>query len=171
MRCIASTREWGTSVEQWLIRDFSFFRYRHPLLGLFGRAVTSAMDLRRQSFSLLTVFCALGSVVSPRPRDRLLHPILRSMAEKNVEWCMTHGLRSLELIQALACLSNWKNASDRHTYDRSGQRIKHAVQLARDTGLFRTASVRKRVDALFPSQAAEDRHRWIRVSQECVPTD
>ncbi|CAK7236517.1 hypothetical protein SBRCBS47491_009663 [Sporothrix bragantina] len=110
--------------------------------------------------------CALGCAVSDRPRDRVVYPALLSLAEGNMKWAIAVCVKSLETIQSIIIMQYWAPVCQRQSDDPYWLRLSHAVQLARELGIHRPATIAEQVqDALsqIPGGAtSEFRERLFR---------
>ncbi|KJR82449.1 fungal transcriptional regulatory protein [Sporothrix schenckii 1099-18] len=143
-----------------------FFKYRSPLVGLLDPVLHTPEYVRATSFVLFSALCALGCAVSDRPRDRVVYPALLSLAEGNMKWAIAVCVKSLETIQAIIVMQYWAPVSQRQADDPYWLRLSHAVQLGRELGIHRPATIAEQVNnevAQIPGGATpEFRERLFR---------
>ncbi|CAK7227690.1 hypothetical protein SCUCBS95973_006629 [Sporothrix curviconia] len=143
-----------------------FFKYRSPLIGLLDPLLHTPEYVHSTSFVLFSALCALGCAVSDRPRDRVVYTALLSLAEGNMKWAIAVCVKSLETIQSIIIMQYWAPVCQRQSDDPYWLRLSHAVQLARELGIHRPATIAEQVqDALsqIPGGAtAEFRERLFR---------
>ncbi|CAK7205165.1 hypothetical protein SEUCBS139899_007930 [Sporothrix eucalyptigena] len=126
-----------------------FFKYRSPLIGLLDPLLHTPEYVHATSFVLFSAICALGCAVSDRPRDRVVYPALLSLAEGNMKWAIAVCVKSLETIQTIIIMQYWAPVCQRQSDDPYWLRLSHAVQLARELGIHRPATIAEQVqDAL-----------------------
>lgn len=101
--------------------------------------------MHANSFVLFSALCALGCAVSDRPRDRVVYPALLSLAEGNMKWAIAVCVKSLETIQTIIMMQYWAPVSQRQSDDPYWLRLSHAVQLARELGIHRPATIAEQV--------------------------
>ncbi|KAK1655799.1 fungal-specific transcription factor domain-containing protein [Colletotrichum phormii] len=139
-----------------------FFQTRNPHLGLLDTDLHTPKYVRHASFTLFSVICALGCAISTRPRDRILYPTLLSLAEANLAWSIAVPVRSLETIQAILAMKYWAPMYQRQGDDPHWLHISHAVQLAKELGINKPATITELVKALSPDETIEMRERFSR---------
>ncbi|KXH67685.1 hypothetical protein CSAL01_06848 [Colletotrichum salicis] len=139
-----------------------FFQTRNPHLGLLDPDLHTPKYVRYASFTLFSVICALGCAISTRPRDRILYPTLLSLAEANLAWSIAVPVRSLETTQAILAMKYWAPMYQRQGDDPHWLHISHAVQLAKELGINKPATITELVKALSPDETIEMRERFPR---------
>ncbi|KAH8900508.1 hypothetical protein GQ53DRAFT_128697 [Thozetella sp. PMI_491] len=122
-----------------------FFQIRNPLVGLLDANLHSPEYVHSRSFTLFSVICALGSELSSRPKDKLMSPLLYSIAERNIKWAILNAVKSLEVIQAIIDFTYWAHVSESHAQDPSWLRFGHALSIAREMRIYQPTQVSKKI--------------------------
>lgn len=156
---------------------------RNPFVGLLDETLHTPEYVYSASFTLFSVICALGCAVSLNPRDRALYPVLLSLATGNISWCVAASVRSLEIIQAIINMQFWAPISPRQSDDPYWLYLVHvstchtlcskyqdintgdsgqAVQLAREIGIDRPATIAEHVRNTAPNAPDDSRERLFR---------
>ncbi|KAL7283115.1 hypothetical protein ACG7TL_002540 [Trametes sanguinea] len=102
-----------------------FFLRLNPFINLFDPSLHSPAYIRRLSpflFTAILMACCKFFCAN-------LYPAVRRLAE---EWCVftfQEGIESVETVQALACMTYWKEPADRRTWMYIGMACRMAVNL------------------------------------------
>ncbi|KAI8998949.1 fungal-specific transcription factor domain-containing protein [Trametes punicea] len=102
-----------------------FFLRLNPFINLFDPSLHSPAYIRRLSpflFTAILMACCKFFRAN-------LYPAVRKLAE---EWCVftfAEGIESVETVQALACMTYWKEPADRRTWTYIGLACRMAVNL------------------------------------------
>lgn len=139
-----------------------FFKYRSPLIGLLDPLLHTPEYVHDTSFVLFSALCSLGCAVSDRPRDRVVYPALLSLAEGNMKWAIAVCVKSLEVVQSIIVMQYWAPACARQSDDPYWLRLSHAVQLARELGIHRPATIAEQVNARARGTSPEFKERLFR---------
>ena len=103
----------------------AFFLRLNPFINLFDPALHSHEYVRSRSLFLFTaMLMACSKFFCPE-----VYPQVRRLAQ---EWCIytfAEGVESVEVVQALACMTYWKEPSDRRTWQYIGMACRMAVNL------------------------------------------
>ena len=103
----------------------AFFLRLNPFINLFDPALHSQSYVRSRSPFLFTTML-MACCKFFRPAD---YQAVRRLAQ---EWCVytfAEGTESVETVQALACMTYWKEPSDRRTWQYIGMACRMAVNL------------------------------------------
>ncbi|KAK7432959.1 hypothetical protein QQZ08_000430 [Neonectria magnoliae] len=139
-----------------------FFKIRNPLVGLLDATLHTPNFVYSASFTLFSVICALGCAVSIRPRDQVLYPVLLSLANGNVKWCIAASVKSLETIQAIINMQYWAPLCPRQADDPYWLNLSHAVQVAREMSINKPNVVLEHIKLTAPDVSEEFRERLLR---------
>ncbi|KAF4969083.1 hypothetical protein FSARC_3606 [Fusarium sarcochroum] len=139
-----------------------FFQLRNPVIGLMDPTFHTPEYVYSTSFTLFSVICALGCAVSVRPRDRVIYPVLLSLADGNLRWSIAAAVKSLATIQAIINMQYWAPISSRQADDPYWLFVSHAVQLAREIGINRPEIVSEYVNAESQNTSSEFKDRCLR---------
>lgn len=102
-----------------------FLEIRNPMVGLLDPLLHTPAHVHSTSFTLFSVVCALGSALSKNARDRLLTPVLVSVADANLRWAMSTFVKSVETVQAMILMTYWGPAHARQCDDPYWLRLSH----------------------------------------------
>ncbi|EPE02558.1 fungal transcriptional regulatory protein [Ophiostoma piceae UAMH 11346] len=139
-----------------------FFKYRNPLIGLLDPLLHTPEYVHETSFVLFSALCSLGCAVSDRPRDRVVYPALQSLAEGNMKWSIAVCVKSLEVVQSIIVMQYWAPTGQRQSDDPYWLRLSHAVQLARELGIHRPATIAEQVNTRARGTSPEFKERLFR---------
>ncbi|KAH6623974.1 hypothetical protein F5144DRAFT_497283 [Chaetomium tenue] len=139
-----------------------FFTVRNPLLWLLDPELHTPEHVYASSFTLFSAICCLGCAVSSRPRDRVIHAALLSLAEANMKWSIAVSVRGVEIIQAIVLMQYWAPMRTRYSSDPSSLHLSHAAQLARELAIYDPGRIDNYLAASIPTAADDLKERFRR---------
>ncbi|XEU97535.1 hypothetical protein FSHL1_002821 [Fusarium sambucinum] len=134
-----------------------FFAIRNPLVGILDPTLHTTDYVFEMSFTLFSTICALGCAISTRPKDGLLYPALKSIAEADMKWSIAMSIKTIEIIQAILIMQYWGPVSERQLEDPYWMHLNHATHLSRELGLSRPQCISKHVKNL--SEGHDEKHK------------